>query len=150
MLTPQLEQICGTIKFIPDRPSELVSGGYDQALLHFDFLQCKLVSRRNLGEPPCSMSVVLRAYGHSEAALPFVGGMSLSPPFVVSTAMSSTGILAAGTADGRLWLGFGGERYLASPSKKRRSRKWAGLREADELMIHVAEGPVVALLVPSF
>ncbi|KAG2086466.1 hypothetical protein BD769DRAFT_1532033 [Suillus cothurnatus] len=32
-------QICGTVKFIPDRPSELVSGGYDYRLLHHDFHQ---------------------------------------------------------------------------------------------------------------
>ena len=42
-------QVCGSVKFIPDRPSELVSGGYDSAVLHFDFLQASLLSRDDLG-----------------------------------------------------------------------------------------------------
>ena len=43
-----VKQICGTVKFIPDRPRELVSGGYDTAILHFDFLQGNLLSRRDI------------------------------------------------------------------------------------------------------
>jgi len=43
-------QVCGSVKFIPDRPSELVSGGFDSAVLHFDFLQASLLSRDDLGK----------------------------------------------------------------------------------------------------
>ena len=44
-----LAQICSAVKFIPDRPNELVSGGYDSALLHFDFKQGTLLSRFDIG-----------------------------------------------------------------------------------------------------
>jgi hypothetical protein len=74
--------------------------------------------------------------------------MGLAPPFIMSTAMSSTGVMAAGTADGRLWLGFGGEKRPSSGSpKKKRAKKWEGLRDEDELAIKVAEGPIVAMYV---
>lgn len=77
--------------------------------------------------------------------------MALSPPFIMSAAMSSTGVLAAGTADGRLWLGFGGEKLPASSPKRNAKKKktafWQGLNEDDQLEIKVAEGPVVAMLV---
>lgn len=68
--------------------------------------------------------------------------MTLSPPFVMSMAMSPTGVLAAGTADGRLWLGFGGERASGLGKKK---KKWQGLNEEDTMMTKVAEGPIVAM-----
>jgi len=122
------ESICGTVKFIPNRPSELVSGGYDLALLHFDFLQGSVLSRRDL------------------AALPFLGGMTLSPPFIMTTCLSSTGVIAAGTADGRLFLGFGGEKRGVSIGKKKRTRKWGGLDERDELFTKIAEGPIVSMV----
>jgi hypothetical protein len=70
--------------------------------------------------------------------------MSLSPPFVMSMAMSISGVLAAGTADGRLWLGFKGDRASHS-GKKKKSKKWEGLDEDESLLIKVAEGPVVAM-----
>ena len=38
-------QICGSVKFIPDRPREIVSGGYDTEILHFDFVQNDVLSR---------------------------------------------------------------------------------------------------------
>jgi hypothetical protein len=70
--------------------------------------------------------------------------MSLSPPFVMSAAISSTGVMAAGTADGRLWLGFGGEKVAQSKSKKR-TRKWEGFNPDDEHLEKIAEGPIVAM-----
>jgi len=75
-----------------------------------------------------------------------VDGLGLSPPFVMSMAMSSTGVLAAGTADGRLWLGFKGDKNpnLAKGPKKK-SKKWEGLDEDEALLIKVAEGPIVAM-----
>ncbi|KAG6820853.1 hypothetical protein H0H93_010680 [Arthromyces matolae] len=65
----------------------------------------------------------------------------------MSTAMTSTGIIVAGTADGRMLIGCGG--YKGSPNKggkKKRSRKWDGLNAEEELVVKVAEGPVVALI----
>ncbi|KAJ7632780.1 WD40-repeat-containing domain protein [Roridomyces roridus] len=122
--------ICGIVRFIPDRPREIVSGGYDSCLLHFDFMQRTVLSRREIREfaPP----------------FPATDGMSLSPPFVMSAAMTPTGLMAAGTADGRLWLGSGGEKTPSS-TKKKRSRKWEGLDEEGEVMEKIAEGPIVAM-----
>lgn len=48
--TNHFDQVCGTVKFVPDRPRELVSGGYDTTLLHFDFVQGKVLSRLRMGE----------------------------------------------------------------------------------------------------
>ncbi|KAF8077662.1 WD40-repeat-containing domain protein, partial [Lyophyllum atratum] len=123
------ESVCGSVKFIPDRPREIVSGGYDTALRHYDFHEGKLLSTRKI--PSYTVA----------------GGMALSPPFVMSTAISSTGIIAAGTADGRLLIGCGGYKP-AKPrgGKKKRSKKWEGLDEEEELIIKIAEGPIVALV----
>jgi hypothetical protein len=70
--------------------------------------------------------------------------MALAPPFIMSMAMSNTGVLAAGTADGHLWIGFGGEKGSAS---KKKAKKWEGLDESKALLIKVAEGPIVATYV---
>ncbi|KAI9509339.1 WD40 repeat-like protein [Russula earlei] len=59
----QHNSICAVVRFIPDRPSELVSGGYDSTLLHFDFGQRTILSRREFTSLPQSSDV------------------SLSPPF---------------------------------------------------------------------
>ncbi|KDR73652.1 hypothetical protein GALMADRAFT_280791 [Galerina marginata CBS 339.88] len=121
--------VCGSVKFVPDRPRELISGGYDTFLLHFDYVQRKVLSR-------CQMD-------------PYIveGGMALSPPFIMSMAMASTGVLAAGTADGRLWIGFGGEKGSNTEAKgsKKKAKKWEGLGEDKTLLIKVAEGPIVAI-----
>lgn len=122
------ESVCATVKFVPDRPRELVSGGYDTVLLHFDFAQGKVLSRRQMD--PCVTA----------------GGMALSPPFIMSMAMSTTGVLAAGTADGRLWLGFGGEKPpVGERGTKKKAKKWEGLHEKEALLIKVSEGPIVAM-----
>jgi len=120
--------ICGSVKFIPDRTNEIISAGYDSAILHFDFMQRSVLSRFDI------------------TAAPPTTGVSLSPPFILSLSVSPTGLVAAGTADGRLWIGSGGDKTAPHNSgKKKRSRKWEGLREADGLFIQVAEGPVVAV-----
>lgn len=62
----------------------------------------------------------------------------------MSLAVSSTGIVAAGTADGRLLIGFGAESCL---TMKKRPKKWPGLVAEETLLIKIAEGPVVALYV---
>lgn len=75
-------------------------------------------------------------------------GVSLSPPFVLSMAISSASLAAVGTANGFLWLGGGGEKPSSSTqtiNKKKRSRKWDGLQESDDLYVSVADGPVVAV-----
>ncbi|KAI0647319.1 WD40-repeat-containing domain protein [Trametes meyenii] len=120
--------VCGCVKFVPDRPNELLSGGFDSALLHFDIGQGSVLSRFDVTAPPPT------------------AGVSLSPPFVLSLAISTTGLLAASTADGRVWLGGGGEkRSIPQGAKKKRSRKWEGLREEEGLWMQVADGPVVAV-----
>ncbi|KAF7294749.1 hypothetical protein MIND_01012300 [Mycena indigotica] len=121
--------ICGIVRFIPDRPRELVSAGYDSAILHFDFLLGTTLSRRDLTAAPASE------------------GISLSPPFVMSAALSPTGAMAVGTADGQLWIGFGGDKGdpADKSTKKKRSRKWEGLNPDDEVVEKVAEGPIVAM-----
>ena len=43
-------QVCGSVKCIPDRPSEIVSGGYDSAILHFDIGQGSILSRFDIGK----------------------------------------------------------------------------------------------------
>jgi len=125
--------IAGSISFIPERPSELVSGGYDYHLLHFDFRQGVLLSRFNLESSQAPVS------GESNA--------SLSPPFVTSLVVSSTGVIAAGAADGRLWVGFGGEKSSSSTATrtKKKRRYWEGLKEDNNSFWGsvVSHGPIV-------
>ncbi len=75
------------------------------------------------------------------AAALVVGGTTLSPPFVLCLAISSNGLLAAGTADGRLVLGKGG---IKRPSKKK-SRKWNGLDPQHIVSRVMSTGPIVAV-----
>ena len=51
--------------------------------------------------------------------------------------------MVAGTADGRVWIGKGGDKSIAS--KKKRSRRWEGLRENEGSWFSIAEGPVVSV-----
>lgn len=122
------DSVCGSVRFVPNRPGELVSGGYDSALLHFDVLQGKLLSRDDL-RPMDSSS-----------------GLAMSPPFILSLDISSTGVLAAGTADGRIYVGTSGERLGgAGGARQNRRRKWEGLRSDGRILVEVARGPVIAL-----
>ena len=73
--------------------------------------------------------------------------MSLSPPFIISMAISATGIVAAGTADGRLWINFAGE---TSKEEKKNKKVWNGLDQSKEHVIKIAEGPIVAMSVNFF
>jgi len=45
-----IHKICGTVRFVPNRPSELLSAGYDSALLHFDITQGSVLSRFDIGK----------------------------------------------------------------------------------------------------
>lgn len=71
-------------------------------------------------------------------------GVSLAPPFVLSTSISPSGVVAATTADGRVWIGSGGDKSTSSADKKKRSRKWQGLKESDGRFVQIADGPVVS------
>jgi len=119
--------ICACVKWVPDRPREIVSAGYDETFLHFDFPEGTILSQ------------------HKISSSSSTEGILLSPPFVMSTAFSSTGVLAAGTADGRLWIGLGGQKGSVKNKAKAKSRKWNGLKDDDQLCIKVADGPVVAM-----
>jgi hypothetical protein len=79
------------------------------------------------------------------AGLPPSSGVSLSPPFVHSIAFSEHGAMAASTADGRVWIGRGGDKSVTP--KKKRTRKWEGLREDEGTWVNIAEGPVVSVCV---
>ena len=57
--------------------------------------------------------------------------------------VSSTGAIAAGTADGYLWIGLGGDKRVST----KKTRKWGGLREDICLSTKIADGPIVALYV---
>ncbi|KAN0077233.1 WD40-repeat-containing domain protein [Tylopilus felleus] len=120
--------VCGSVRFIPSRPSELVSAGYDYALLHFDFMQGSMLSRDDLMVAPSS------------------SGVSLAPPFILSLSISPTSIIAAGTADGRLYIGTSGEKSSEAPGDRRRQRKWKGLKRDGRIITNVANGPIVGLV----
>jgi hypothetical protein len=62
---------------------------------------------------------------------------------VLCLSVSSTGAIAAGTADGYLWIGLGGDKRVSA----KKTRKWGGLREDMSLSTKIADGPVVALCV---
>ncbi|KAF9053919.1 WD40 repeat-like protein [Hymenopellis radicata] len=94
--------ICGSVRFIPARPRELVSGG-------------NILSQYDIPAPLV------------------VGGTTLSPPFVLCLAISSNGLIAAGTADGR---------GIKRPSKKK-SRKWNGLDSRHTISRVLSTGPIV-------
>ncbi|KAN0123897.1 WD40-repeat-containing domain protein [Russula decolorans] len=121
----QHNSVSATVRFIPDRPSELISGGYDSTLFHFDFRQGTVLSRRTFTSLPQLES----------------SAVSLSPPFVLCLSVSSTGAIAAGTADGYLVIGLGGDKRMSV----KKTRKWGGLREDMSLSYKIADGPVVAL-----
>ena len=82
---------------------------------------------------------------HFPASLPQPesSAVSLSPPFVLCLSVSSTGSIAAGTADGYLVIGLGGDKRMSV----KKTRKWGGLREDMSLSSKIADGPVVALCV---
>ncbi|KAL1721056.1 hypothetical protein EV715DRAFT_288601 [Schizophyllum commune] len=129
--------LASTLHFVPHRPRELVSGGYDCALLLHDWEMGSVLGRGDVD-----------ATANTDDAS-VSQGVSLSPPFVICSAMSSTGVLVAGLADGRVWVGVGGERETKdkkpTSKAKKRTKKWEGLDERGVLSDRVAEGPVVGV-----
>lgn len=83
----------------------------------------------------------------SPSSNPEQPGPQLSPPFVLSVAVSPAGILAASTANGLVFVGAGGEKRPTGQAQKKRKRKWDGLNEGEGTVMKVAEGPVVAVCV---
>jgi hypothetical protein len=59
--------------------------------------------------------------------------------------MSSSGIYAVGMADGRVWVGLGGEKLSGAVSGKRKARRWGGLVHDLALDVVIADGPVVGM-----
>ncbi|KLO13509.1 WD40 repeat-like protein [Schizopora paradoxa] len=100
--------------FIPKRINELVSGGYDCTLIHFDYRLGTLLSSFEIPPTPA-----------------LAPGISTLPPFITAMAISPSGVVATGTADGRIWVGAGGSKS-STPSEKsskssKKARKWTGL-----------------------
>jgi len=122
------ESICGSVGFIPGRSNELLSGGYDSALLHFDIILGSILSRHDFVAPPPS------------------DGVSLSPPFIHSISFTHSGAVAASTADGGIWVGLGGMKRSLPDGRRKRSRKWKGLEPSEGSWIKAAEGPVVSVI----
>ncbi|KAJ3567727.1 hypothetical protein NP233_g6180 [Leucocoprinus birnbaumii] len=119
--------MCGSVEWIPEKPRELISGGCDATLMHTDVIKDEVLSKQNL------------------AALSTQDGqISMSPPFIMSLSIASNGIVAAGTADGKLWLGFGGEK-APSASKGKKKAKWGGLDLTHASVVSIAEAPIVAV-----
>ena len=139
-----IHKICGAVRFIPNRPNEILSAGYDSAMLHFDITRRTVLSRFDIGRESAVGRVALLIQ-HPLAGLPPSSEVSLSPPFIHCIALSEYGAVAASTADDRVWVGRGGDKSIAS--KKRRHRKWEGLREDEGNWVLVAEGPVVSVCV---
>lgn len=119
-----------------------MSGGYDSALLHFDFTQGNVLSRYDLSKVSIQSSVCTSDF---RSTAPPSSGVSLSPPFIQCTSLSASGVVAVGTADGQVWIGAGGEKR--SGGKKKKNRKWEGLKENESLSQKIAEGPIVGMWV---
>jgi hypothetical protein len=120
-------------------------------LYHFDYNQGAVLSKHSCGQLPLphplkgNLITGLNCPGESSPSRSGEGGISFSPPFVLCTAMSSTGIIAVGTADGRIWIGLGGEKATTATSGKKRARKWGGLTNDAALDVVIADGPIVGV-----
>ncbi|EJD02384.1 WD40 repeat-like protein [Fomitiporia mediterranea MF3/22] len=133
------DSIAWTASFIPDRPSELVTGGYDCVLFLHDFKLRTLLSRLEITPTPS-----------------LAPGISSLPPFITALALSAQGVAAIGTADGRIWVGLGGMKSLFTTTgsgsgsgkkgKRNKSKKWGGLNEEDGFFVKLGESLVAGLL----
>lgn len=120
------------IAFVPSRPTEICSGGYDNTLLHFDVRTGTLLSHFDISPP--------LPQGENTP------GISLSPPFALGLAINSDDIVACSTATGHVWLGYGGSKKASSTQGKRKSRKWNGLKSSDGSWLLAGNGPIVAVV----
>jgi hypothetical protein len=98
---------------------------------------------------PVSFLLLVYAYAKAGSPSPSIDGaghVTFSPPFVLCTAVSSSGLLAVGTADGRVWVGAGGTKGVPSTEpKKKRTRRWQGLSPNAATELTVANGPIVGM-----
>ncbi len=132
---------------MPNKTNELVSGGYDCTLIHFDYRLGTLLSSFEIREYNPLLSFYSLSHRTSFcvplAATPGLApGISSVPPFITAMSISSLGVVAAGTADGRIWVGGGGSKSSTTSDKGRsnkKARKWNGLDEKEGSMTKVAE-----------
>ncbi|KAF8710883.1 WD40 repeats protein, partial [Rhizoctonia solani] len=68
--------------------------------------------------------------------------VSLAPPFLYSVTINSNGVFTAGTADGNVLVGRGGERGRGDRPNR---RKWNGLSADMVSQYHIAEGPIIGV-----
>jgi hypothetical protein len=71
---------------------------------------------------------------------------SLSPPFALAISISSTGVIACATASGHVFIGYGGSK-TTNATKRKKARKWNGLRSDESIWFKAAEGAVVSVYV---
>lgn len=71
---------------------------------------------------------------------------SLSPPFALAISISSTGVIACATASGHVFIGYGGSK-TANSTKRKKPRKWNGLKSDESIWFKAAEGAVVSVYV---
>ncbi|QRW27691.1 WD40 domain-containing protein [Rhizoctonia solani] len=109
-----------------DQKKAIVSGGYDSHLLHFDISTGSVLSRLDISTHTSSRGAPV----------------SLAPPFLYSVTINSNGVFTAGTADGNVLVGRGGERGRRDRPNR---RKWNGLSADMVSQYHIAEGPVIGV-----
>lgn len=128
------DSIAWAVAFVPDRSSELVTSGYDCSLLLHDFRLGTLLARLEFTSLPA-----------------LAPGISSLPPFITAIALSSNGIIASGTADGRIWIGFGGAKISPSTSgsnkkgKAKKTRKWGGLDEGEGFHTRISDSLIAEI-----
>ena len=127
-------------------------------LLHFDFRLRTLLSQLEIRKLYSPIVCLLDFNNFPEPAPALAPGFSSVPPFITALAVSPQGVLAAGTADGRIFVGLGGAKALpssasslatSSPSpsstkgqarkKKKGCHKWNGLAEDEGFVSKVAD-----------
>lgn len=123
-LSAKHTSICGSVQFIADRGRDIVSAGYDHKFVHHDFVEDKIISETTMPPMP-----------------PTETNATMAPPFIMSFAISSTGVIAGGTACGRLWIGIGGEKKAGC----KKTKKWEGLSPSESAAVSAAQGPIVAV-----
>ncbi|CAE6442290.1 unnamed protein product [Rhizoctonia solani] len=111
---------------LSDQKKAIVSGGYDSHLLHFDISTGSVLSRLDISTHTSSRGAPV----------------SLAPPFLYSVTINSNGVFTAGTADGNVLVGRGGERGRRDRPNR---RKWNGLSADMVSQYHIAEGPVIGV-----
>ena len=138
-------------------------------LMHYNVKEGTLMSkfqfREFLAIKPSHLGV--NAILESASTAPFAPGISRSPPFITSLSLSPSGSIAAGCADGRVWINrlndwvedgtqtnpIGNAKKKKGKGKKGESHKrWKGLdavSDSGTSVVKVADGLVPVLWVHS-